>query len=114
LPKNKRTEVCLTTSPQTPSPPSLIVQVVDPVWVPLPGASVSISAKGQNCKAYTDLEGNAKFWLGENTEYKAEAELIGFKKKRLKHLYIFPSSNPFHTAHIQIKLDVAGRAIIIE
>ena len=84
--------------------------------MPLPGASVSISAKGhlQNCRAYTDSKGNAKFWLARNTECVAEAELTGFKKKRVKKIFIFENTDSFPTAHVLIKLKLAGRTIIVQ
>jgi hypothetical protein len=114
--QDKQPGACRSTPPPTSSPPTLVVQVVDPVWLPLPGASVSISAKGrlQNCRAYTDSEGNARFWLARNTEYVAEAELAGFKKRRVKHMFIFKGSDSFPTAYVQIKLELAGRAITVQ
>ena len=114
--QDKQPGACRSTPPQTSSPPTLIIQVVDPVWMPPPGASVSISAKGhlQNCRAYTDREGNAKFWLARNTEYVAEAELTGFKKKRVKQIFIFENSDSHPTAYVQIKLKLAGRTITVQ
>jgi hypothetical protein len=113
--QDKQLDACRSTSPQPTSPPTVVVQVVDPVWLPIPGASVSLSANGrQNHKAYTDREGNARFWVAENTEYAIEAEKTGFKRKRLKHLYIHNNSDPFPTAYVQVKLGTAGKVIIVE
>ena len=97
------------------SPPSLIVQVVDPSWMPLPGASVKISTKEktEDWKSYTDNDGNARFWLDWKTKYTIEAELSGFKRKRLKNIYLYEGSESSPTAYVQIKLDVENINIII-
>lgn len=49
-------------------PPFLIVQVVDPSWLPLPGAAVTVTVKPVTGKkeskvAYTMDDGDAKFWI---------------------------------------------------
>lgn len=53
-----------------------MVQVVDPVWIPLPEADVSVkpsSAKGDSKSAHTDANGYAKFWVVTGVDYTIEA-----------------------------------------
>jgi hypothetical protein len=53
-------------SPAQTQSPSLIVQVGDPVWLPVPGAEVTLkplpaSAKSKSNRIETDKDGYAKF-----------------------------------------------------
>lgn len=77
-----------TASPPMPvpeeGPPTLIVQVVDPVWIPLPDSEVTVkpaSGKGSSKSAHADDNGYAKFWVDTGVEYTIEAKTYGFKKK---------------------------------
>src|SRR5215469_12739495 len=73
-------------------PPTLIVQVVDPVWIPLPDSEVTVkpaSGKGSSKSAHADDNGYAKFWVDTGVvEYTIEAKTHGFSKKTLKHVFI--------------------------
>jgi len=63
--------------PHEEGPPTLIVQVVDPVWIPLPEAEVTVkpsSGKGDSKSAYTDANGYAKFWVDTGVDYTVEAK----------------------------------------
>jgi hypothetical protein len=69
----------------------LIVQVVDPSWLPLGGAEVTVystrNRKKESKVAHTMDDGDAKFWIpGEpgDADYTIEANYGGFKTKRLK------------------------------
>ena len=103
--------------PKTASPPSLVVQLVDQVWLPIPGAAVTVkplSGKGQSSVVHTDEDGYAKFWLTEGQDYTIEAKLPGFKTKRLKnvHLFNYSTGRP-ETAYIQLQLKSSERPITV-
>lgn len=87
-------------------PPTLIVQVVDPVYIPLPESDVSVkpaNGKGSSKSGHVDQNGYAKFWLEPGMQYVIEAKSPGFNKKSIKVSIAQPKpANP--TAHVQIKL----------
>jgi hypothetical protein len=87
-------------------PPTLIVQVVDPAYIPLPESKVTVkpvSGEGSARSAHVDQNGYAKFWLEPPRQYLIEAESLNFKKKSLKVSIGQPkAANP--TAHVQIML----------
>lgn len=92
-------------------PPTLIVQVVDPVWIPLPDSEVTVkpaSGKGSSKSAHADDSGYAKFWVDTGVEYTIEAKTHGFKKKTLNHVFIAKPKPSSPTAHVQIKLQPIG------
>ena len=92
-------------------PPTLIVQVVDPVWIPLPEAEVSVkpsNGKGDSKSAHTDAYGYAKFWVETGLDYTIEAKTINFNKKILKHVFIAKAKPSAPTAHVQVKLQPSG------
>ena len=100
-------------SPQTAlsvaEPPSLIVQIVDPTWLPVPSADVRVIRTGKKAEskfAQTEYDGNAKFWIQGDADYTIEANYPGFKTKRLKHVYLAKNSSAFPTAYIQIRLQL--------
>jgi hypothetical protein len=97
--------------PTTTKPPSLIVQLVDPTWDPLPGADVTVkplSGKVESSVAHTDKDGYAKFWVAGDNDYAIEAKLTGFKTKRLKHVHLFKPTATSPTAYIQLQLKLSG------
>lgn len=92
-------------------PPTLIVQVVDPVWIPLPEADVTVkpyNGKGESKSARTDENGYAKFWVDTGADYTIEAKTVNFNKKILKHVFIAKPQPSSPTAHVQIKLQPSG------
>ncbi len=102
-----------TTSPPLPEdgPPTLIVEVVDPVWIPLPDSEVTVkmaSGKGPSKSAHTDDSGYAKFWVETGVAYTIEAKTQGFNKKTLRHIFIAKPKPASPTAHVQIKLEPTG------
>jgi hypothetical protein len=87
-------------------PPTLIVQVVDPVYVPLPESEVIVkpaSGEGSSKSEHVDQNGYAKFWLERGKMYVIEAQSPNFKKKSLKVPIGQPKSTT-PTAHVQIQL----------
>jgi hypothetical protein len=103
--------------PKPTTPPSLVVQLVDPHWLPIPGAAVTVkplSGKGQSSVVHTDEDGYAKFWLTEGQDYTIEAKLPGFKTKRLKNVHLFNYSTGVpETAYIQLQLKPSERPITV-
>jgi len=92
-------------------PPTLIVEVVDPVWIPLPDSEVTVkpaSGKGSSKSAHADENGYAKFWVDTGMAYSIEAKTHGFNKKTLKHVFIAKAKPSSPTAHVQIKLKPSG------
>ena len=94
-----------TPNPTPPSPPALVVQVVDPSWLPIPGADVRVtrhndSRPGKVLSASS--EGYARAWSLEG-EYDIEAQLPGFKRGRIKGVRLGTSTlSP--TKYVQIRL----------
>jgi len=92
-------------------PPTLVVQVVDPVWIPLPDSEVTVKpagGKGASKSAHADENGYARFWVETGVEYTIEAKTHGFNKKTLKHVFIAKPKPSLPTAHVQIKLQPSG------
>jgi hypothetical protein len=92
-------------------PPTLIVEVVDPVWIPLPDSEVTVksaSGKGPSKSAHADDNGYAKFWVETGAAYTIEAKAQGFNKKTLKHIFIAKPKPSSPSAHVQIKLQPTG------
>jgi hypothetical protein len=97
---------------QTQSP-SLIVQVVDPDWLPIPGAEVTLKplladAQLKSNRTRTDKEGYSKFLVPGDADYAIEVELYGFKREHLKCVHLLKSSDPPVPAYVQLKLRLSG------
>lgn len=104
-------------TPRPSGPPALVVQAVDPGWLPLPGMEVSVAlkeGKGTKNVAQTNRDGYAEFWLAREAEYGVEVRAQGFKSKRLKSLRIGKASDPSPTAYVQFQLELAGPFVTIE
>jgi hypothetical protein len=92
-------------------PPTLIVEVVDPVYIPLPDSEVTVKAvsgKGASKSVHADDNGYAKFWVDTGVAYTIEAKTQGFNKRTLKHIFIATPKPASPTAHVQIKLQPTG------
>lgn len=92
-------------------PPTLMVQVVDPVGIPLPDSEVTVklaSGKGESKSAHADDNGYAKFWVQPGLKYTIEAKTHGFNKKIVKNVLVKKGNPPSATAHVQIKLQPTG------
>jgi len=109
-----------TSTPKPTEPPFLVVKVVDPSWLPLPGAEVTVSIRSVTGKkeskvAYTTDDGDAKFWIpGDpgDADYTIEANYGGFKAKRRKGVHLGTHSSSSPTAYVHIQLP-AGPSIIV-
>jgi hypothetical protein len=102
--------------PTVTEPPSLIVQVVDPNWLPVPGAEVMVkplSGKAESKVGHTNKDGNAEFWVQGDADYAIEAKRQGFKTKLLKHVHLTKPSTTFPTAYMQFQLTPSGPSITV-
>lgn len=93
-------------SPKPAQSPSLIVQVVDPAWFPIPGAEVKVEPLARGTQSYstrTDKDGYAKFSVPADADYAIEAESHGFKNARLKRMHLFKPNATFPTAYVQLQ-----------
>jgi len=80
-------------TPVVPSSPveTLLVEIVDPVWATMPGVTVTVIPRAnrkQRYSATTDKDGIARFFVPKLAEYEIEAVLTGFKKGRLKSVWL--------------------------
>jgi hypothetical protein len=103
-------------SPAQVQSPSLIVQVVDPNWLPAPGVKVTIkSLVGKRLKlkpAYTDKNGFANFQVEGDADYAIEADHYGFKRERVSSVHLFKNSTPI-PAYVQLKLRLSGPGVTV-
>jgi hypothetical protein len=95
---------------QDEGPPTLNVEVVDPVWIPLPDSEVTVKPThgGSSKSAHADDNGNAKFWLETGVAYTIEVKSQGFNKKTVKHVFIAKPKPASPTARVQVKLEPSG------
>ena len=112
--------------PASPSPPpTLLVEIVDPVWLTVPGATVTLISRADRKKRYTattDQDGIARFSVPKNAEYEIEAALTGFKKGRMKSVWlvagVISESNgqtrPTPAPRVQMRLKLSGPSIVVE
>lgn len=99
------------TPPAPTESPSLIVQVVDPAWYPIPGAGVTVRPLTGHSLPNSGLannQGYANFSAPGDADYAIEVKKAGYKSARLRSLHLFKSSGPFPTAYVQIRLQVSG------
>jgi len=91
----------------------LIVQVVDPNWIPIPGAKVTAKSLGEkdqlkSNESDTDKDGYVRFSVPGDADYAIEAELYGFKRARISPVHLFKASGPSSPAYVQLKLQLSG------
>jgi len=105
-------------APTTPEgPPALVVQVVDQLWLPIPGALVRVipsAGAGEKKETRTGREGYAQFWLPPDGEYAVEALLENFKGKRVKGVRIWKRPETPPTAYVQLQLVFSGPKVTVE
>jgi hypothetical protein len=96
------------------APATLVVQVVDELWLPLPGAVVSARLQGETecVKASTDVEGNARLAVSKQGRYAIDSSMVGFRTKRVKGVQVDADASR-SVPHVQIKLKVASPDVII-
>jgi len=103
---------CQAPPAQTQSP-SLIVQVVDADWLPIPGAEVTLKplsgdAQLKSNRTETDKDGYVKFFVTVAADYAIEARLYGFKRESLKHVHLFKAAGSSRPAYVQLRLRLSG------
>jgi hypothetical protein len=99
-----------TPAPTPSGPPALVVQVVDPLWLPLPGAEVHVTTRRAAVQTqHTGAQGYAQIWVAAEADYDIEAQLVGFKTKRVKAVRLGKRSESSPTAYVQIQLPLAAR-----
>ena len=97
--------------PTVTEPPSIMVQVVDPNWLPIPGAEVTVkplSIEAESKVGHTNKDGNVEFWVHGDADYAIEVKRQGFKTKQLKHVHLTKPSATFPTAYVQFQLKLTG------
>jgi hypothetical protein len=95
-------------------PATLVAQVVDELWLPLPGARVTIHEHGKTLSicATADAAGFVRFSVTKAGTYDVEATMVGFKTARIKKVGV--DAHPDKSVpHVQIKLKVAAPKDVI-
>jgi hypothetical protein len=105
-------------SPAQTQSPSLIVQVVDPVELPVPGAEVTLKllpagAKSKSNRIETDKDGYARFSTPGDADYSIEAKLYGFKRERLKRVHVLKSSGSSAPAYVRLQLRLSESGTMV-
>ncbi len=101
--------------PPPPEPPALIVQAVDPMWLPIPGIRVLVSSReGVDRFVQTDKQGFAAFALPRDAEYAVEASGPGFKAAHLKRVRLGRLVRGQPTAYVQLRLERSGSLFTAE
>jgi hypothetical protein len=106
-------------SPATPppGPPSIIVQAVDQDYLPVLGATVTVTAlanKSQSVSARTGDIGSAEFFVPADADYLVEIKMQNFKVSRLKHLHLSKPSTPRGTAYVQLVMKFSGVTVTVD
>ena len=108
-------------SAATPPPtgsPSVIVQAVDPDYLPINGATVTVTAmsgKKQSFSARTEDGGFAKFYFpvelgySATSDYSIEVKMPNFKTARLKQLFLHRPSESPHVPYVQLVMKISSR-----
>jgi len=98
------------------NPPTLVVEVVDPICLPLPGMTVAVKARHRSTKSWrevTSVDGRAAFILPRDGEYDIEVSAPGFKRGRQKAVYVGHLSERPLAARVQIRLKLAGPVVTV-
>jgi hypothetical protein len=105
-------------APPAPTvPPSIVVQAVDPDYLPIVGATVSVSSlanKSHSVSAHTGDKGYAEFFVPPESDYSIEVRIQNFKDARLKRLHISKPESSARVAYVQIVMKIAGRTVEVD
>jgi hypothetical protein len=95
---------------------TLVVQAVDELWLPIPGAVVLARGQGKVRDAFrvtADADGFARFSISTQGAYEVEVSAVGFKTRRVKSVSV--EGDPAKSVpNVQVMLKVAGPMEIIE
>jgi hypothetical protein len=99
-----------------PDPPALVVQAVDPMWLPIPGIRVLVRSRdgGVDRWVQTNRLGFAEFSVPRDAEYEIEASHPGFKTAHLKRVRIGRLVQGTPTAYVQLRLERSGSLFTVE
>jgi hypothetical protein len=95
--------------------PTLIVQTVDQLWLPLPGAEVRVRSNGKGRHTYTGTT-DRNGYLGlvvPAGEYVVDASLVGFKVKPVKAVTVSGKEGE-SAPHVQLQLKVKAPDVTLE
>jgi hypothetical protein len=97
------------------SAPTLVVQTVDQLWLPLPGAEVRVRSKSKDRHTYTGTT-DRNGYLGlvvPAGEYGVDASLVGFKVKPVKAVTV-GGRQAESAPHVQLQLKVKTPHVTLE
>jgi len=99
--------------------PRVIVQAVDPLWLPIPGATVSLRDARSTVvsSATTDIEGFGRLPLPATLREGLDvaAAMPGFKTRVVKNVRFGTCVGTCSSSHwIQLQLEVDGPTIVVE
>lgn len=109
-------QVPCASTPKPTTVPALTVEVVDPVWLPVPGAEIVVTLQGprrESWRAITGEDGTAPFWIQRTGKYVIEAKIPGFKKRRLNNVTVGAVSTTPIGARVQLRLSYAGPMVTV-
>jgi Carboxypeptidase regulatory-like domain len=107
----------LTPATSPSGPPAIVVQAVDQDYLPIPGATVTVSAvanKSHSVSARTGDNGSAEFFVPAEADYLVEIKMQNFKVARLKHLHISKPSTAQHTAYVQLVMKFSDITVTVD
>jgi hypothetical protein len=106
---------------EAPAPPFVIVQAVDSMWLPVPGAVVQLRERGRTGtahKATTDADGYASFRFDPpdaQQSFDITVTMAGFKDGELKDVRFGVCHGDCSLSrYVQVRLAVAGPAFTIK
>lgn len=88
-------------------PPTLIVQVVDPIWLPVPGIQVAVIGAGPGGErkvGRTSQQGFADFWVARGAAYSIEVHHPSYRKKHIDVRLGKSDASP--TAYVQVQFEL--------
>lgn len=96
--------------------PSLIVQVVDPAWLPVPGAKVTVKplhgdAQSKSNRTDTDKDGYAKFVVPGDADYSIEVKSHGFKPERMENMHLLKTA--VSPAYVELRLRLSDPGVTV-
>ena len=97
------------------SSPTIVVQTVDQLWLPLPGAEVRVRSNGKGRHTYTGTT-DRNGYLGlvvPAGEYAVDASLVGFKVKPVKAITV-GGREAESAPHVQLQLKVKAPHVTLE
>jgi hypothetical protein len=96
--------------------PSVIVQVVDEAWIPLPGIEVVVKRldkKEPVLAMRTDKNGSVGLHLPSQADYAVEAKYPSLKSAKVKSFHTFTRSEAYPSAYIQLRMLPSGKPVTV-